>query len=976
MTPSTVGNYLLQESLPPDVWDGSPLDKKTQNKVFQQLAEKHPDKYVDTLQSYQDNAADTVTRYGGIASISMADLRIPPKVKEYRDKLSADIDKIAQDPYLDIKTKNSKIVDLTRSKMEEIQKLTVDEAIKQGSGLALSAQKGFRSNPMQITQLMFGDTVLADHKNRPVPIVGLHGYNEGVTPAEYWAGSYGARAGHFSVQFNTANAGFLAKQLKYAASRQVITGDDCGAVDSGIKVKGDDPENIGAVLAQSINGIPAGTAITKDHLQLMEGRDIRVRSLTTCQQPDGVCKKCAGKREQGHFPAMGDYVGLNSASTVSEPLTQCILEDTLVRMADYSTKHIQDIVVGDMVLGSDKNGMVFPVRVSNTFDHGYSDVWETTFKAREVGVTASLKSTLAHKILMQYTLQNPYRMSELLVEPVGNKHSTLQAVSIKGSIDSAEYVAEPDAYILGCLIGNVGVSPGVHQIAMAMADTDMLQHMSDYCEERGLSVSHNDRCKYMINKPEHMHEHPLKPKLRTYGILDKYSYEKRFPIGWQNWDMPTIIELLSGLIDTDGSIVSRAKKYSIQYCSTSKALVEDIQQLLAYRFGILTGKCHSNENKRGYTKSSDVDRPLYSVHVDKANDIVQLCEVLNLHHGRKKMLCQDVLDNAKYCRDGKSNFYLQKRTPIGQGHVYDIEVDHQDHLFVLANGLIVSNSLSLSAKHLGGVSSKAKAVTGLQEVAQYFNLPKNFEGAATLAPEDGQVSNVIKAAQGGHYIFVGDYKLYTPEDRNPTVHRGDIVEAGDAISEGIPHPGEVASYKGLGAGRSYWMKAFDAVLKENGVNAKRRHIDSVARAMFDRVVITNPEGFKGHAMGEVVPYSFLTRGYTPRVGSEEMLPSLSLNHYLEKPVLDYTIGTRITPSVMKELKDAGIKTVKVNKDKPDFEPEIIRIMDIPATDPDWKVRLSGFGLRKSLMRGATEGADSDSNGTSYVPRLADATLMR
>jgi hypothetical protein len=244
-----------------------------------------------------------------------------------------------------------------------------------------------------------------------------------------------------------------------------------------------------------------------------------------------------------------------------------------------------------------------------------------------------------------------------------------------------------------------------------------------------------------------------------------------------------------------------------------------------------------------------------------------------------------------------------------------------------------------------------------------------------VAPIDGIVSNVIKAPQGGFYTFIGDQKIYSTEDMPPVVKKGQTVEAGDTLTEGIPNPAEIAQYKGVGAGRAYWSKQLGAVLDDNGVHVHRRHVESMARAMFDRVRITSPEGYNGYLPDEVVPYSILSRDYLPRRGTKTTAPKTAVNKYLEEPVLHYTIGTRVTPSISKELQDDGIPEIKVHDDKPIFEPENVRIMDIPATDPDWKVRLAGFGLRRSLLKGVTQGAESDLQSTTYVPKLMEPTKL-
>lgn len=92
--------------------------------------------------------------------------------------------------------------------------------------------------------------------------------------------------------------------------------------------------------------------------------------------------------------------------------------------------------------------------------------------------------------------------------------------------------------------------------------------------------------------------------------------------------------------------------------------------------------------------------------------------------------------------------------------------------------------------------------------------------------------------------------------------------------------------------------------------------------------------------------------------------------YLEKPVLHYTIGTKLRPSVLKELESFGVKEVCAHKDPPPFEPEMIRGMAHVANDPDWATRLLGGYQQNSLLEGARRGSTSNTEGTSFVPALA------
>lgn len=605
---TTLGKLLVNNAIPEDMRDPDRVfDKKQATAFFQDLAVKHPDQYVAVLRKLSDISRVAATEQGEGASLRLRDLQLPPRTKEYRKQLRIRIQSIAEDPKLTTEQKQDQIVNTMHKAIPIIEKTLFGELEGRDNGYAESVKRGWRGNPLQVMQLMFGDMLVADHRDRPVPIPGLHGYGEGVTPSEYWAGSYGSRKGYASVQFATAKTGFLGKQMSQMAQRVQITGDDCGANRVGILVDGDDSENVGSVLARTEGGVPAGTVITKTNLPKLQGKKVLVRSLITCQQPEGVCKMCAGKRDQGSFPPKGAYIGIDAARIVSEPMTQ---------------------------------------------------------------------------------------------------------------------------------------------------------------------------------------------------------------------------------------------------------------------------------------------------------------------------------------------------------------------------------ELALSVKHTGGISKqRTEDISGFEEINQFVQVPKNFRGGAVLAPKDGVIQQIAKAPQGGHYIHVGDQQVYVPVDRELQVSRGQVMEAGDVLTDGTPNPAEIAKHKGLGEGRVYFLGRFQQMLKENGVPTHRRNIEALARSFFDRIQVTNPEGVMGHRIGDTVLYSDLQRDYEPRKGSVESLPKRSLGRYLEQPVLHYTIGTKVTPRVVKTLEEQGISKVLVHDQDPGFEPEVMRVMDIPASDPDWKVRMAGFGLQKSFLDAARMGSKSPRKTTSPVSAVMDPSRL-
>lgn len=274
----------------------------------------------------------------------------------------------------------------------------------------------------------------------------------------------------------------------------------------------------------------------------------------------------------------------------------------------------------------------------------------------------------------------------------------------------------------------------------------------------------------------------------------------------------------------------------------------------------------------------------------------------------------------------------------------------------------------LSSKHSGGVSGAAKTVGGFDHINSLIQIPKTLKGGATHANVDGTVTAINEAPGGGQLVTVGGEDHYVPPDTDMLVNRGDTVEAGDVLTEGIPHPGVVVQHKGIGEGRRYFTQAFHSAMKGSGITSHRRNVELLGRGLINHVRLTKETD--RHVPGDVVQYHDLERNWTPRPGSYDADVDTAAGRYLEKPVLHYTIGTKVRPSVQADLKKFGVQNVHVHDEPAPFEPEMVRAMDNLSHDPDWMTNMYGSGLKGSLLSSVHHGDVSDSEGTSFVPSLA------
>lgn len=280
---------------------------------------------------------------------------------------------------------------------------------------------------------------------------------------------------------------------------------------------------------------------------------------------------------------------------------------------------------------------------------------------------------------------------------------------------------------------------------------------------------------------------------------------------------------------------------------------------------------------------------------------------------------------------------------------------------------------SLSAKH-GATGGSRTSISGFDYINSLVQVPKHFRGGAAHAELDGRVSKIEKAPQGGQYVYIGNSSHHISPDQTVLVRVGEEVEAGDVLSDGIPNPAKIVKYKGIGEGRRYFVDLFKKAFEEAGHYANRRNVELISRALINHVRSTDMDLADNVLPDDILEYDTIARKYEPRYGAENVPLSSAKNKYLERPVLHYSIGTRVTDRVAKTLKDAGYTQVLVNPDPPPFIPEMHRALDSLGLTSDWLIQQGGFYTKRRLLQSAQRGSSSDLGGISYIPKLVSGEM--
>lgn len=314
---TTVGLVWINDCMPENLRNYSASwNKGTLRSMLSKLGKEKPELYTQAADHIKEVGSQFAYLMGSSFKAEDFDL---DKLKKHRDIVFDKVEDTLRgiDASSGSKTeKYNKKVKVLRDAQEFSQNLTSKETENNFQQWAYSGARGSKS---QVMQIISAPTVVADPRDRVIPMLIRHSYNEGLTPTDYWVSSYGTRKGTVGAKLSVAPGGMMAKELIANTLDIVVSEHNCGTQE-GIPMKITDTKDV-------LERYEAGTnrLVDASYLEQLkrEGKEtIIVRSPSTCHSRHGVCQLCYGHNEKGQLPEIGDNVGVQAGQSVSEPLTQ------------------------------------------------------------------------------------------------------------------------------------------------------------------------------------------------------------------------------------------------------------------------------------------------------------------------------------------------------------------------------------------------------------------------------------------------------------------------------------------------------------------------------------------------------------------------------------------------------------------------------------------------------------------------------
>ena len=403
--------------------------------------------------------------------------------------------------------------------------------------------------------------------------------------------------------------------------------------------------------------------------------------------------------------AMGTAIAINGPMGTGK----CHSYNTSILMYDGSIKMVQDIVVGDKVMGDDSKcrnvvslgrgeDNMFDIVHSNGEKYGVNSEHIMCLKQSGMNFIKTVKTTSGdNRYKVCYFDKNDYkqhskRFSDLeeakrQLQDLKLEHDYVEIpvkkllelpkyirVNLKGYKRGAEFSSKKvpfDPYIIGVWLGD-GTSS---KSEITNQDATILHYLRTELKKYNLNLVHRAEYTYGISYDMNKHD-TRNNKNKFLEVLKDYNLisNKHIPDDYKINDRKTRLELLAGIIDTDGSYCDNSKGYDI--IQKNKVLADDILFLArSLGFSANMKECEKSCMYKGEKRTGTYYRTYLSG--DNLSSIPVKCP--------QKMAKTDRVINKDSMVMGI------KIEPRGWGKYYGFELDN-NHKYLLGDFTVTHNT--------------------------------------------------------------------------------------------------------------------------------------------------------------------------------------------------------------------------------------------------------------------------------------------
>jgi len=901
----TIGQYMINAELPQELKDYTrEMNKKTVNNLLTEIGKKHPTFVEDVFNSWKDLGASYSYINGN--TISITDFAID---HTYRNNiLKRDM------PGLEGKSLAERATlmnDITKRVQVE-----QDKELYQKNNIYKMLTAGSFSKPDSVRQILSMPGVLTDIENKPLPIPVTTSYGEGLDTSSYFNTMYSARKGTVDRSVNTQQTGALTKDVLNVARKFLVVETDCGTKE-GIEFDINDKNLMDRTLLFTVPKVGKRNDIINTDV-IMKAKSLNIdklwaRSPLTCEAVEGVCQLCYGLLPNGQLPPLGTNVGILDSEAITERATQltmqceskygllryqldnktgsCTHED-LWNMIDSEIILLNNIenkeVSGNLKLWS-KNGWV----KVNKLQRHLPEVPMIFIKLKDGNalITQEDHPLALYKKYNECECPTPHVkfISQNLVkcdtckrewevtENFDNyKKDLLYNVNLNEDgfmVDYSEiknfYGTKTDPKYSGYFFG------------FYAGDGCLIKHNNKYL---GITISQPKKTNLItrnsflksaeLNKLSINNNHPKRVDIRgkevaeyVETIVRSYAQEKQLEGEYYRYSKRWLAEFLAGLIDTDGTIMTKhkgsgSKTSRIKIYSTSWALMQQVYIICQ----ILEIKCTLNAEKFRQNNTN-----IKHIHQ-------QYSATITIPEKQKGILNASIKVKTKYKKYTTFNCYFPEKyiseiisykTVHYDDYTYDFPVEEKTYFI---NGILYHNTFHTGGSALGGGGIQA----GIPRIEQLIKVPERLSGKATLSELNGVIKSITKNQTGGYNVLVDNKLHIVPAGRRPIIEMGQTVEPGQPLSDGVIKPQELGALKSHLDAQKYMVNELSNVY---GGDFYKKTFETSVKAISDNAEVTKAPDDSGFLRGDSTTISYLN--YLNRLRQKEGLDKIEYKPYFK-----------------------------------------------------------------------------------------------
>ena len=367
---------------------------------------------------------------------------------------------------------------------------------------------------------------------------------------------------------------------------------------------------------------------------------------------------------------------------------KCLGKGTKVKMFDGSIKNVEDVKLGDLLIGHDSNprmvcnlskGVDEMYKISQKSGVPYFVNSNHTMVVKEIEEDKySRKTNEEGKRYVDYsniiqekkeTVKSIHIKDLLKIKNKANFRKTIKGV--KAGVINYNHIESSlkiEPYLLGLWLGDgTSIKPQIHN-----ADIEIQSYISDFCADNGFKLTTRERnnCLSLEIVTARGKENPFLNNLRFYNVTDN----KHIPLDYMTASLEGRLELLAGILDTDGSLSNEGKNPSYDILQKSEAFTRDIKQL-AESCGFY---CSSVSEQTKTIKRIGFSGQYFRLYI--TGDVHRIPTKVKRKIAKYSDFCEPLFHTTIEIES------------VGKGEYFGFELDGADSTFLLEDQTIVHNS--------------------------------------------------------------------------------------------------------------------------------------------------------------------------------------------------------------------------------------------------------------------------------------------